>query len=213
MMKTLVIGLALIACCGAAAQPTTKVYTKGQCNAVVVGHSNSVVINCGALTKEDAEKLVSILNEVRQSNIDLNTVLQKLDAILAQVKATGDPNHGNVSYKPDGTKVTTSAGSIIDSEGYFSEYRKLVTYENSGRWQEQVELAEALQQKEPTWLTPMIFAAEAHFNLCSADEANSEFRAFIAKASDEPIYQGLVDRVKATLSSLPATPQVCRSNR
>ncbi len=65
-------------------QAASRATTTGGCTAVVVGHDNT--INCGALTIDEAQKLAAILNEVRNSNLSLDIVLGKLDAILAEIR-------------------------------------------------------------------------------------------------------------------------------
>jgi hypothetical protein len=104
MRYTLLVGM-LFFIAKAECQIASHTPTTAACTAVVVGHDNT--INCGALTPEEAQKLAAILNEVRSSNLSLDVILGKLDAILAEIRKNANPNRAVVSYDPNGNQRTT----------------------------------------------------------------------------------------------------------
>src|SRR6266581_1060729 len=67
-------------CCG---QNTTgNAETTGACSPAISGNSNQVSINCQGISKEQAEKMSSILNKILANQIDPAKVMAKLDEIL-----------------------------------------------------------------------------------------------------------------------------------
>ncbi len=179
----------------------------GGCSAVVVGHDNT--INCGALTIDEAKKLAAILNEVRNSNLSLDIVLGKLDAILAEIRKSENANRAVVSYDPEGGKRTTYAGHMSLDTTEYEVYLQELAFEKQGWWGNEAEIAEKEERNVPDWLTPIMFAADAYANLCRIKDAASSFNDFIAKASDQPAYNDFVSKAKHALVQLPRQAEMC----
>lgn len=189
------------------AQTASQITTTGNCSAVVVGNYNS--INCGALTIDEARKLAAILNEVRNSNLSLDIVVGKLDAILAEIRKNENPNIGLVSYDVDGSKRTTSAGTIHIENGEKQVFSQEYDYEKQRRWHDEAGLAEREKLKVPEWLTPIFFAATAYANLCRVTDAATNLNSFIAKASKQPAYEIFIISAKEHLAQLPQIATHC----
>jgi hypothetical protein len=188
-------------------QVASQTTTTAGCTAVVVGHDNT--INCGSLTIEEAQKLAEILNEVRNSNLSLDIVLGKLDAILAEIRRNENPNRGVVSYDANGSKRTTSAGKVDYEDGEHSAFLLAMSYDSQRLWQNELDLAKTEEQKIPEWLTPIMFEATANANLCHITDAASKLNDFIAKASDEPAYKSIVALARQDLDNLPRMAEQC----
>jgi hypothetical protein len=206
-MKILLVALALGCVNQVKAQTASNVKTTGACSAVVVGNHNSVT--CEAMTKDEAKKMAAILSEVRTSNVSLDVILGKLDAILAQIRRNGNPNIGLISYDPDGRMRKSAAGSITRDEGETEAYHQMLIYDNENRFQEEADLAEKEKVKQPDWLTPILFAGTAYADLCRISDAAAHWNEFIEKASAQPIYKEAVAEAKDHLSKLPLIAASC----
>jgi hypothetical protein len=209
-MKILLVALALGCVNQVKAQTASNVKTTGACSAVVVGNHNSVT--CEAMTKDEAKKMAAILSEVRTSNVSLDVILGKLDAILAQIRRNENPNRGITSYDPDGSlRTTTAAGSIDMYTGEYLVFQQMWADGKQHDWQDVIELAQREKLKAPDWLMPLWLAGVAYANLCKLDDAKSSWDDFVTRAGDEPSYRDYVSLARQRLQSMPDLASACKS--
>jgi hypothetical protein len=206
-MKYALLVALMIITAKSAGQVASHTATTDGCKTVIVGHDNT--INCGALTIDEANKLAAILNEVRNSNLSLDVVLGKLDAILAEIRRNENPNRAVVSYSPNGNKLTTYAGHFSTDDGEYQIFAQEMGYEQQKQWQNEADLAEKEERNVPEWLTPLMFAADAYANLCRIKDAASNLNDFITKASDEPAYEEMISKANQHLTQLPRMAEQC----
>lgn len=140
---------------------TGKAETTGACSPAISGNSNQVRIDCKGVSKEQAAKMISILNKILANQIDPDKVMAKLDEILKAV----NPNAGQVTYGFNGMRRIISPGRIEGDDGEMNVFNRLRSIQDSHDWNRLVEECDAEIKKVPDWLTPYAFKGIALLNL------------------------------------------------
>jgi len=146
---------------------TGKAETTGACSPAVSGNNNQISINCQGISKEQAAKMISILNKILANQIDPDAVMAKLDEILKAI----NPNAGQVTYGFNGIRRVISPGRVVGDDGEMNVFNRLKSIHDSHDWNKLVEESDAEIKKVPDWLTPYAFKGIACLNLGRKDEA------------------------------------------
>jgi hypothetical protein len=158
--------LALITLPCVAQTATGKAETTGTCSPAISGSQNRVSIDCRGVSKEEAAKMISILNKILSNQIDPDAVMAKLDEILKAV----NPNAGQITYGFNGMRRIISPGRVQGDDGEMSVFARLKSLQDNHDWNRLIEESEAEIKKVPAWLTPYAFKGLAYLNLGKHDE-------------------------------------------
>src|SRR5260370_27146501 len=96
--RGLCIFLMLVALpCGSQDTKTGAAETSGTCSPAVTGNNNQFTINCRGLSKEQGDKMISILNKIVENQLDPEKVMVRLEEmqkslgeLAAKYNETGD---------------------------------------------------------------------------------------------------------------------------
>ena len=91
---------------------TGKAETRGSCSPANTGNVGQITINCSGMSKEQAQKMVEILNKILANQLDPTQVMSKLDEILHAV----DPNRPVTTYEFQGLRRITSPGRVTGDD-------------------------------------------------------------------------------------------------
>ena len=203
--------LLLLCSVAAAAQSGTSIKTRGQCSGVTIGNNN--VVNCGVLSKTDAEKLAHLLNELSNLNGGLAQVLANQDRVLDLLKRNLDPNEGHISYEVDGLKRITSAGYISvgqERTPQFEAYQQMNEAFKNHQYAFMEMVAQKAYKDTPEWKTPLYMMGIAMMADDVWDGAHQYFSVFIDQARDKPLYGELVDDAQKKIDAMDQAVQAER---
>lgn len=180
--------LTIISVCSG--QTINSAKTTAPCSPIVTGDNNN--LTCGNLTKEEARQLADILNAVRNSNVDLQTIKSLILSLHDDISKVTDPYRSVSTYEFNGWLVTRGPGITSSAEGETPAYKEYSEYEATRNWAAMAALAEREKIKAPLWLTPWYMAAEAYDALCDPEKEKENRELFIQKADGIFQYRALV---------------------
>lgn len=177
---------------------TGKAETTGTCSPAISGNQNQVRIDCQGVDKEQAAKMILILNKILSNQINPDAVMTKLDEILKAV----NPNAGQVTYGFNGMRRIISPGRVQGDDGEMAVFGRLKSLQDSHDWNKLVEESEAEIKKVPDWLTPYAFKGIAYLNLGKREEGIKLLEYVDQKTPSNPDF----DEVRKVLAA--AKPKV-----
>jgi hypothetical protein len=108
---------------------TFSATAKGTCNIVNIGSNDRIEIKCG-IGKEEAQKLIGIMNKILANQIDADAVMAKLDEIQKESKGnsfqqfTSGPNSPNIAGSGNVVTYSDTSQLPILSERQISSIRE-----------------------------------------------------------------------------------------
>jgi hypothetical protein len=162
---------------------TGNAKTTGACSPAISGNNNQVSINCQGISKEQAEKMTSILNKILANQIDPAIVIAKLDEILKSI----NPNARTTTYNCSGNQTRSTgpgrnAGLEVNlTVGDDSVLQEMIRLYNSRLYSDLLKLSVSQIQSRPEWLTSRLFAGVAYLNLGDGVKAKEMLKEFDSK--------------------------------
>jgi hypothetical protein len=206
---TLIVAFGMLTSASMIAQTRTAT-ASSPCSVAIIGSRNTPTINCGAISKQDAQKLADVLNSIQKSNVNLDSLLTRMDDLIAQVKNKVDPNRAVVTYDFHGTWRSDSPGRAhINQILYAQSFMPMAKLADGGQWTQLAILAEQEKSKTPEWFTPEFFAGLAYLHLCKREKSLENLTAFQDKTQDYPAYAEGNRYLAQLISQAQSLPKGC----
>jgi hypothetical protein len=171
------------------AQTSRTATASSPCSVAIVGSHNTPTINCGSISKEDAQKLADVLNSIQRSNVNLDSLITRMDELIAEVKNKVDPNKPTVTFDFQGNMRSDSPGrASIDRILVAQSFMPMAKLADDEQWSQLAALAEQEKLKTPEWSTPQFFAGLAYLHLCDRNKSLENLRGFRDRTKDYPAY-------------------------
>jgi len=115
-----------------------------------------------------------------------------------------NPNKPSTTYDLQGVKRTWSASGLEIDDRATKTFSALSELAREKDWLGLISLADTQKKERPEWLTPYLFAAQGHGELCDSKKAVENLKYFIDKADDSPGYKDGILMAKHNLSAIKA---------
>jgi hypothetical protein len=179
---------------------TGKAETRGSCSPANTGNVGQITINCSGMSKEQAQKMVEIMNKILANQLDPTQVMSKLDEILHAV----DPNRSVTTYDFQGMRRMTSPGKMLSDDSASENFQQFGTKAKAQDWAGLSALAEQQKLERPEWFTPYYAAGMAYINLCQKQKALDNLEYFVKRAEGVPTFEQPVKQAEGWLGDIKA---------
>ena len=179
---------------------TGKAETRGSCSPANTGNVGQITISCSGMSKEQAQKMVEILNKILANQLDTAQVMSKLDEILHTI----DPNRPVTSYEFQGFRRIISPGRVNADDAAVANFQAFGTKLQTQDWAGLSALAEQQKSERPEWFTPYFFAGVAYINLCQKEKAVENLEYFVKRANGIPTFEKPVKKAETMLDAIKA---------